>query len=328
MPTNERIPNDAPTQRTSDYVSYDSRTGKAQSTPMFHIAGYYKNISATLINCILSDVENVQSIYAEYMQEFQSMGQMNSIKALKSSDVVSNPIVQAEQVAKATKELTINAATIGTDSKSPKDMTTKEIKAELKQVKQELKEAQNAPKTIIEYLMRELNLTASESMQFKGDADAIAMYNKYVASLVPVKKELTFKELLAQRQSVPVVSSTPATEKTKQETAKLLKAAKKQSASTAKTLAAIETPKKKGIPVSFSVQIKGKEHEGIIEDNKTRAINNLVDKTLERTTIRNGETITEQKRITSVNRDTSSPSHYFDELVRQRYIFNVKELAQ
>lgn len=293
--------NDSQTKENLYQLGTDSSVyvSSFQGTAMYELRGQFRpvNISVNKIKAVLKYAKEVRNILTEN----------------------TSATVVAEQTAKATKELAQNSATIGTDKKSAKDKAVPVAAPVVTEKKQE-------SLTIVEYLMRELNLTASESLLYKSDKDAIAMYESYKAAFSPVApKVLSFAERMAKdgisidkrltTAHVAPVTGT-ATEKTKAQTAKLKKEAKQVIASIDKTLAE-SAPKTRGIPVSFTVKIGGKERT-IIDESIPRALNQLTDKKLQK-----GEN--EQKLFTAVPIG-AGPNKYFYSWMKQGYFTNVVDL--
>lgn len=246
-------------------------------------------------------------------------------KELKS--IISDNTVQAivtEKIVKATKELKQNSASIGTDRKSAKDSSDSYI-ALAEKIMEVTPVTFSGHSTIAKYLSATYPQFTKEDVEFYSvDMDAMSEYQEYLKRVT----RPSFKDAKAVQAPVPVMKKVfkdakqDAPKTSEYKTVGEYQQAKK--GTTKKDVAPVEK-KGRGIPVSFSVRMGGKDRDGLIEDNQTRAINSLVGKKLERVSVHNGEEQIDTKIITSVPTG-SSPSHYWKELQRQRYVFNVKEL--
>lgn len=98
MEKSKRIDTMAPTQQVDDFITFDSKTGKAKANPMFHIKGYYKNVGLALLPAVIDDIENIKRVYDEYTARLQVVESARIEKADAASDVVSNPTLTTAAV--------------------------------------------------------------------------------------------------------------------------------------------------------------------------------------------------------------------------------------
>jgi len=241
------LPIDDATCRAEDFVSYNSKTGDPQRTPMFHVRGYYKHLSHSAIGAILDEIENVQSVYDKWYATFQKQEQKRQSDAMVQSDVVSNPIVETKAIVPTVT-------------------------------------ANNAAVSINQWLIQQ-GFTAQEVLvnKYAEDDTAKAMYAEYLATL----PKANFASALAAKKSVSSdavekakdITAKSATKETLAETERLKKAARAQVASMDATLKAAKR-KGKSVPVSFSITVHGKKISGLTATSKGDATQQVVGKEL------------------------------------------------